>query len=375
MAADPVYLDHNATTPIARQVAEAMWPHLTEDFGNPSSASVQGRRARAALDRAREQVAALVCAHPDEIVFTSGGTEANNIAIRGAARHLATRVAVTSCVEHPATAAPLAHLREHHGWRVHELPVDGECRVRLDGLPTGAIGLGTLILAHNETGALQPVADLAERVHAAGGLVHADAAQAVGKVPVDVADLGVDLLSIAGHKLYGPKGVGALYVRRGTRVAPVVLGAGQEGGLRPGTENVALIVGLGVAADLAAGLLVAEADRQIALRETLWHRLARAVPGLVRVSPEQGCLPNTLMVALPGRVGAEVLEILPEIAASTGSACHAGVHSPGVALLAMGLDADTALGALRLSLGRSTSSADVDRAVPALVSALTGRPA
>lgn len=375
MAADPVYLDHNATTPIARQVAEAMWPHLTEDFGNPSSASVQGRRARAALDRAREQVAALVCAHPDEIVFTSGGTEANNIAIRGAARHLATRVAVTSCVEHPATAAPLAHLREHYGWRVHELPVDGECRVRLDGLPTGAIGLGTLILAHNETGALQPVADLAERVHAAGGLVHADAAQAVGKVPVDVADLGVDLLSIAGHKLYGPKGVGALYVRRGTRVAPVVLGAGQEGGLRPGTENVALIVGLGVAADLAAGLLVAEADRQIALRETLWHRLARAVPGLVRVSPEQGCLPNTLMVALPGRVGAEVLEILPEIAASTGSACHAGVHSPGAALLAMGLDADTALGALRLSLGRSTSSADVDRAVPALVSALTGRPA
>ena len=140
MAADPVYLDHNATTPIARQVAEAMWPHLTEDFGNPSSASVQGRRARAALDRAREQVAALVCAHPDEIVFTSGGTEANNIAIRGAARHLATRVAVTSCVEHPATAAPLAHLREHHGWRVHELPVDGECRVRLDELPPGPSG-------------------------------------------------------------------------------------------------------------------------------------------------------------------------------------------------------------------------------------------
>ena len=375
MAVDPVYLDHNATTPIARQVAEAMWPHLTEDFGNPSSASVQGRRARAALDRAREQVAALVCAHPDEIVFTSGGTEANNIAIRGAARHLATRVAVTSCVEHPATAAPLAHLREHYGWRVHELPVDGECRVRLDGLPTGAIGLGTLILAHNETGALQPVADLAERVHAAGGLVHADAAQALGKVPVAVDDLGVDLLSIAGHKLYGPKGVGALFVRRGTRVAPVVVGAGQEGGLRPGTENVALIVGLGVAAELAASLLTTEAERQTALRETLWHRLARAVPGLVRVSPERGCLPNTLMVALPGRVGAEALETVPEIAASTGSACHAGVHAPGAALLAMGLDADTALGALRLSLGRSTSSADVDRAVPALVSALTGRPA
>lgn len=370
MTADPVYLDHNATTPIAREVAEAVWPHLTQDFGNPSSASVQGRRARVAVDRAREQVAALVGAEPDEIVFTSGGTEANNIAIRGTARHLTTRVAVTSCVEHPATAAPLAHLQEHHGWQVHELPVDGECRVRLDDLPTGAIGLGTLILAHNETGAIQPVAQLAEHVHRLGGLVHADAAQAVGKIPVDVDDLGVDLLSIAGHKLYGPKGVGALYVRRGTRVSPVVLGAGQEGGLRPGTENVALIVGLGVAAEIAGQLLATEVERQTALRKALWDRLARAVPGLVRVSPEDGCLPNTLMMSLPGRLGAEVLETVSDVSASTGSACHAGVHSPNAALLAMGLDADTALGALRLSLGRSTSTEDVESAATALARGL-----
>ncbi|MFX4287413.1 cysteine desulfurase family protein [Janibacter sp. G349] len=370
MTADPVYLDHNATTPIAREVAEAVWPHLTQDFGNPSSASMQGRRARSAVDRAREQVAALVGAEPDEIVFTSGGTEANNIAIRGSARHLTTRVAVTSCVEHPATAAPLAHLQEHHGWQVHELPVDGGCRVRLDALPTGAIGLGTLILAHNETGAIQPVAQLAERVHRRGGLVHADAAQAVGKIPVDVEELGVDLLSIAGHKLYGPKGVGALYVRRGTRVSPVVLGAGQEGGLRPGTENVALIVGLGVAAEVAGQLLSAEVERQAALREALWDRLARAVPGLVRVSPEVGCLPNTLMVSLPGRLGAQVLEAVSDVSASTGSACHAGVHSPNAALLAMGLDADTALGALRLSLGRSTSTEDVESAATALARGL-----
>ena len=372
MSADPVYLDHNATTPVAREVAEAVWPHLTGEFGNPSSASVQGRRARAAVDHAREQVAALVGAEPDEIVFTSGGTEANNIAIRGAAQHLATRVAVTSCVEHPATAAPLAHLRDHHGWQVHELPVDDECRVVLDEMPSAAVGLGTLILAHNETGALQPAPEFAERVHRLGGLVHADAAQAVSKIPVDVDDLGVDLLSIAGHKLYGPKGVGALYVRRGTRVAPVVLGAGQEGGLRPGTENVALIVGLGVAAELAAKVLATEVKRQSALREALWGKLARAVPGLVRVSPEQGCLPNTLMVALPGRVGAHVLEAVGDVSASTGSACHAGVHSPNAALLAMGLDADTALGALRLSLGRSTRIADVESAATALARGLGG---
>lgn len=372
MTADPVYLDHNATTPIAREVAEAVWPHLTQDFGNPSSASVQGRRARAAVDHAREQVAALVGAEPDEIVFTSGGTEANNIAIRGAARHLATRVAVTSCVEHPATAAPLAHLREHHGWRVHELAVDGACRVVLDEMPSGAVGLGTLILAHNETGAIQPVPELAERVHQLGGLVHADAAQAVGKIPVAVDDLGVDLLSIAGHKLYGPKGVGALYVRRGTRVAPVVLGAGQEGGLRPGTENVAGIVGLGVAAELAARLLQDEGSRQSRLREALWDRLAHAIPGLVRVSPVDGCLPNTLMVAVPDRIGAEVLAEVSGVSASTGSACHAGVHSPSPALLAMGIDHDMALGALRLSIGRSTSEQDIDRAGAAIAAVVTG---
>lgn len=368
---DTVHLDHNATTPVAPEVAEAMWPFLTEHFGNPSSASPQGRYARAAIDRARDQVAAIIGAPPDAVYFTSGGTEANNIAIRGSARHLVTRVAVTSAVEHPATTAPLAHLTSEHGWQVHELPVDEECRVRLDEFPSDTVGLGTLILAHNETGAIQPVADFAERVHAAGGLVHADAAQSVGKLPVVVDDLGVDLLSIAGHKLYGPKGVGALYVRPGTRVSPVVLGAGQEHGLRPGTENVAAVVGLGAAAELAGRLLATESARQADLRDALWDRLARAVTGLVRVSPSAGCLPNTLMVTLPGRVGADVLERATGVAASTGSACHSGVHSPSVALLAMGIDRDTALGALRLSLGRSTTVADVERAADVVAQALT----
>lgn len=371
--AGPIYLDHNATTPVAPEVAEAMWPHLTEHFGNPSSATPAGARARAAVDHAREQLAGLIGAHPDEIVFTSGGTEANNLAIRGVAAVASCHTALTSVVEHPATEAPLAHLRDQ-AWRVHELPVDSASRVLLDETPTVPVGLGTLILAHNETGAIQPVTGFAERVHAAGGVAHADAAQAVGKIPVAVEDLGVDLLSVAGHKLYAPKGVGALYVRRGTTVAPVLRGAGQEGGIRPGTENVPGIVALGAAAELASGLLDAEAQRQTVLRDLLWDNLSRAIPGLVRVSPAQGCLPNTLMVARAGRLGADVLDEAPALVASTGSACHSGVHSPATALLAMGIDHDTALGALRLSLGRSTTPPDIERAADEIARALTDGP-
>lgn len=320
----PIHLDHNATTPVAPEVAEAMWPYLTEHHGNPSSSTPAGALARAAVDGAREQVAAIVDAHPDEIVFTSGGTEDNNLAIRGSAAVATYHAALTSTVEHPATVAPLAHLRDQ-GWRVHELPVDAECRAIVDDAPTVPVGLGTLILAHNETGAIQPAAEFAERVHAAGGVAHADAAQAVGKVPVSVEDLGVDLLSIAGHKLYAPKGVGALYVRRGTTLAPVLRGAGQEGGLRPGTENVPGIVGLGAAAELAGGLL-----------------------------------------------DADVLADATGLAASTGSACHSGVHSPSAALVAMGIDHDTALGALRLSPGRSTTRTDLERAADLVTVAATG---
>lgn len=371
MAHDPIYLDHNATTPVAPEVAEAMWPYLVDHFGNPSSTTPAGARARAAVDHARGQVAELIGARPDEVVFTSGGTEANNLAIRGVAAVASCHTALTSVVEHPATQEPIAHLRDR-GWRAHDLPVDAECRVRLDAIPAAPIGLGTLILAHNETGAVQPVADVAERVRAAGGVMHADAAQAVGKIAVSVDDLGVDLLSIAGHKLYAPKGVGALFVRRGTTLAPVLRGAGQEGGLRPGTENVPGIVALGAAAELAAGRLEQDATRVEILRDLLWDRLAHDLPGLVRVSPADACLPNTLMVAMPGRLGADILEAVPEVAASTGSACHSGVHSPSSALLAMGLEHDTALGSLRLTLGRSTSREDVEHAADALAAVVAG---
>ncbi|WP_440713349.1 cysteine desulfurase family protein [Gordonia sp. FQ] len=367
---DPIYLDHNATTPVAAEVAEAMWPYLTGVFGNPSSTSPQGAAARRGVDRAREQVAALLGAHADEIVFTSGGTESNNLAIRGAAEHRGRRLAITSAVEHPATAAPLRHLRDRHGWRVTELGVDGDCRVRLDDELPHPAGLGTLILAHNETGTIQPMRAFAELVRERGGVTHADAAQAAGKIPVNVDDLGVDLLSIAGHKMYAPKGVGALYVRRGTPVAPVLLGAGQENGLRPGTENAAGIVALGAAAELAAGMLDRESRRQAELRDTLAERLAATIPGLVRVTPRRDSLPNTLMVAVPGVVGATVLDDATAIAASTGSACHAGTHTPSAALLATGLDPELALGALRLSLGRSTTPADVETVAETLAGAV-----
>lgn len=375
---EEIYLDHNATTPVAPEVAEAMWPHLTSDFGNPSSTSPRGVRARAAVERAREQVAALLGAHADEIIFTGGGTESNNLAIRGAAARARHCVAVTSAIEHPATVAPLAHLRASHGWTVHELPVDAEARIEVTSFPAGPIGLGTLILAHNEIGTLEPVQEFAEAVHAAGGVAHADAAQAVGKVPVRVDELGVDLLSVAGHKLYAPKGVGALFVRRGTALEPVVRGAGQERGLRPGTENVAGIVGLGAAAELAGELVASEGVRQAALRELLWERLAAAVPGLIRVSPRDvgadggpRTLPNTLMIAVPGRLGADILAAVTGVSASTGSACHSGVHTPSAALLAMGLRPDEALGALRLSLGRSTTADEIERAAAALIEAIT----
>ncbi len=366
----PVYLDHNATTPVAPEVAEVMWPYVVEHFGNPSSDHTYGRRARAAVDTAREQVAALIGAHPDEIVFTSGGTEANNLAIRGTAGTASTPIAVTTAVEHPATTAPLALLAAQ-GWAVHPLPVDRAGRADPATVPDGPIGLASVILAQNEVGTIQPVAALADAVHRAGGILHADAAQAAGKIQVDVDALAVDLLSIAGHKLYAPKGVGALYVRRGTRITPLLVGAGQERRVRPGTENVAGIAALGAACTLATDQLPAEAARQAALREQLWHGLVAAIPGLLRLSPVEGCLPNTLTIAIPDRLGADVLAYAPEVAASTGSACDAGTHTPSATLLAMGIDHSPALGAIRLTLGRGTTHADIGTAVQSLHEAAT----
>jgi cysteine desulfurase len=369
MKSRAVYLDYNATTPVLPEAIDAMLPYLRGRFGNPSSGHVFGRAARGGVERARQQLAALLSCAPEEIVFTSGGTEANNLAIRGVAesrperRHL-----VTSTIEHPAVAAPCAWL-ESHGWRVTRSGVDTQGQVRPDEL-AGAIddstALVTVMHANNETGVLQPIAAIAEAARARGAIVHTDAAQSVGKIEVEVARLGVDLLSVAGHKLYAPKGVGALYVRDGTPLQPFVLGAGHERGLRPGTENVASIVGLGVAAERARLDLAQEGTRLRQLRQELWETLRARVPGLALNGHAIERLPNTLSVRFPGVSGTALLAGAPAVAASTGSACHDGNESAPAVVLAMGVPSRDALGTVRLSLGRGTTSSEIERAATAL---------
>jgi len=368
----PIYLDHNATTPLLAEVVDAMLPYLRKHFGNPSSGHVYGRQARDAVEAARAQVASLIGATSAEIVFTSGGTEANNLAIRGTAASRPDRKhIVTSVIEHPATTNP-CRLLEQHGWEVTWLGVDQAGRVYVDDVQHAVnerTSLVTLMHANNETGTLQPVAEVAPAVHEAGALLHTDAAQSVGKVALRVDQLGVDLLSIAGHKLYAPKGVGALYVRDGVTLEPMLRGAGHERGLRPGTENVASIVGLGVACEVAAASLAEESVRVRALRDKLWSLLQAQIPDLALNGHETQRLPNTLNVRFPGGLGSAVLAGAPGVAASTGSACHEGGESASAVLLAMGVTADEALGSVRLSLGRETTDEDVQRAAQMLVRA------
>lgn len=371
----PIYLDYNATTPVHPEVRDAMLPWLGERWGNPSSAHAFGRAAAEAVATARAQVAALVGAAAERIVFTSGGTESDNLALLGAPAPRP-RI-VVSAVEHPAIEEPVAVLRAQ-GFAHAVLAVDGRGTVDLSrarGVLAEPCGILSVILAQNETGVIQPVAELARLARAAAGdvIVHSDAAQAVGKIAVDVDALGVDLLTIVGHKLYAPAGIGALYVREGVTLRPRTHGGGQERGMRPGTEPVALIVGLGAACALAARDVHVEASRQAALRDRLWHRLRAEVPGVERTGEGALLLPNTLHVRFPGRAGAEVLAAAPAIAASTGSACHAHgdgqVGGPPGVLAAMGIDARSAAGAVRLGVGRFTTEADVDHAADALVGA------
>lgn len=368
MATPPIYLDYNATTPTDPEVAEAMLPYLTTRFGNPSSTHAFGAETRAAVESARRQVAALLGARAEEIVFTSGGTEANNTVIQGVARLLRAkgRHVVTSAIEHPAVLEPCAVLEEE-GFRVTRVPVDGDGRVDprdVAAALTGETILVSVMHANNEVGTLQDVAEIARRAHERGVLVHTDAAQSIGKVPVDVVALGVDFLSLAGHKLYAPKGIGALWVRSGVALPRLLHGASHEAGRRAGTENVLEIVGLGKACEVAGRRLDADAPRLAELRERLFEALSRDVPGLRRNSPRERSLPNTLSVGFPG-VDASVLlaEIGDRVAASAGAACHAAGVEVSTVLRAMEVPLEYAMGTVRFSVGRGTTPGMVDEAV------------
>lgn len=368
----PIYLDFNATTPIAPEVVEAMQPFLFGSFGNPSSSHAFGKVAADALARARHQLASLIGAHDDEIVFTGNATEANNLAILGvaAAAGKPDRL-VVSAVEHPAVAEPARHLREQ-GWSLDEIVVDADGVVDLAdaaGKVRRGVRLVSVMHSNNEVGTIQPIRALSELARSAGALLHTDASQSVGKVGVDVDALGVDLLTIAGHKLYAPKGIGALYIRRGTPIRGMLFGATQERGLRPGTENVALAVALGAAAQLVSTDLAARQASTMALRDRLHERLKAAVPGLRLNGHETARLPNTLNLSFPGVDGAQLLAACPEIAASTGSACHSQCEAVSGVLGAMGRTYAQARGAVRLSLGRSTTAEQVDIAAQVLANA------
>ena len=361
-----IYLDYNASTPIAPEAVEAMRPFLTQHYGNPSSPHWAGAPAKDAVERARAQVAGLLDCDPTEVVFTSGGSESNNHAIKGvffAHRERGEHI-ITTAVEHPATLAPCRFL-EKLGAKVTILPVDPFGRVDPDEVRR-AITPRTILIsvmhANNEVGTIQPIAEIAAIARQAGVLFHTDAAQSVGKIPTGVDTLGVDLLSLAGHKLYAPKGIGALYIREGTRIEPFMHGAGHEEGRRAGTENVLLAVALGAACDVAGGWI--DAPQVEKLRDRFWDSLRQTFGVKVTLNghPTQR-LANTLNVNFPGHIGAEILGRLPQVAASTGSACHAGSVTLSPVLAAMGVPLEEGMGAVRFSLGRATTWEELEEVV------------
>jgi cysteine desulfurase len=374
---DPVYLDYNATTPVDPRVREAMLPWLGAADGNPSSSHAWGRRARRAVDEARARVAALLGCDAEEVVFTSGGSEANNHAIKGAAwarqdegRHL-----IVSAVEHPAVLEPARWLAAR-GWTLSVLEVDGQGRVDPAAVAAALrhdTVLVSVMLANNETGVRQPVAELGRALAGHPAWLHTDAAQAVGKVPVKVRELGVDLLSLAGHKLYAPKGVGALYLRRGLRLEQLIHGAAHEAGRRAGTEAVAQVVALGEACRLAEEELRNEMTRQAILRNRLATGLRAVLPELVVHGEEAERLPNTLSLAVPGVPAPALLDRLGDLlAASAGAACHGSGGEVSGVLAAMGVPAEVAMGTVRLTVGRFTSEAEIEQAIALLARTVPG---
>jgi len=369
-ASDPIYLDYNATSPVAPEVTEAMIPALRDLWGNPSSPHVYGRRAREAVEKARQQVATLLGCESDEVIFTGGGTEADNAAIIGVAeavvdrgRHL-----VTSAVEHPAVDEPCRYL-ESRGWEVTRVGIDSNGRVSAGEVEAALrpdTALISIIHAQNETGVLQPIADIGRLARSREILFHSDTAQSVGKLPFTVAALNVDLLTVAGHKLYAPKGVGALYLRRGTPFAGFIRGAGHESGRRAGTENVPEIVGLGAACALASSQLPGRTDHLLEVRTRLEDGLRRQLPDIVIHGSEVERLPNTISVAFPGTIARDIAERAEGLAVAAGAACHSDKPHVSSVLTAMGIPDALALATLRLSVGSPTTLDEADRAAEIL---------
>ncbi len=364
-----IYLDFNGSTPIAPEVAEAMKPFLIDHFGNPSSHHWAGAPAREAVDHARQQVAGLLQCHPEEVVFTSGGTESNNHAIKGvffALKGKGNHI-ITTRIEHPAVLNPCQFL-EKLGAKVTYVGVDQFGRVdpkEIKKAITPQTILITVMHVNNEVGTIQPIEEISNIAKKNRIIFHTDAAQSVGKIDTKVDHLGVDLLSIAGHKLYGPKGVGALYIRKGTPIEPIIHGAGHESGRRAGTENVLLIVGLGKACEISKSYL--NDDRVRDLRDRFWNLLQKNFEGGVLLNGHPiHRLPNTLNISFVRKVGGEILSRLDRVAASTGAACHSGSVELSPVLKAMGISPENGMGAIRFSLGRETTFDEVEKVIVSL---------
>jgi cysteine desulfurase len=355
-----IYLDCNATTPVDPEVQEAMAACLRDVFGNPSSSHIEGRKARALVDEARAHVAELLDCEPEEIFFTSGGTESNNLAIIGTAFKHAKGHVIASRIEHPSVMNAIRHL-EGLGFEATLVGVDENCRVspaEVEAAIREDTVLITIMHSNNETGTLQPVDEIAAVAHRRGVPFHADAAQSVGKVKVEANS--VDMLTVAGHKFYGPKGIGALYVRKGQEPLPIMFGAGHERGLRPGTENVPGIAGLGKAAEIAKRDIQRRVEDTLKLRNLLYGELEKGIGGLHLNGHPELTLPGTLNVVIPGTNSTEMVGVLgQEVALSAGAACHGGIDTPSSVLKAMGLRDEDALASLRISIGKDNTEEEI----------------
>jgi len=372
-----IYLDFNVTTPIAQEVAEAMMPYIVKDFGNPSSAHPMGRSAREALEKARGRISRMLGCDSNEIIFTSGGTESNNMVLKSVAWSLRKKGGhiITTQIEHPAIINT-AHFLMEGGCDVTFLPVDTYGSLDPDEVKK-ALRKDTILItvmhANNETGTIQHITEISSIAREHEILFHTDAAQSVGKIETQVNDLGVDFLTIAGHKIYAPKGVGALYIRNGVKVEPFLHGGGQEMGLRSGTENVLLNVGLGKACELIMDNLYDDMSRLRDLRDSLYNQIRADIPEVALNGHPEHRLPNTLYLSFPGIIGEEILNEIPELCASTGSACHDQSVKLSHVLEAMGIKEKVGMGAIRLSLGRPTTEAEVNHAAQLLIRAVKER--